>query len=236
MKELLTEDSKIHVYGMQDIYDFETCSADYIICQVDVLDSIYENTLTNRGFQFHDRIFYMEIDLQQVPELRLQGIPQEITFNVDNQYSEDVYELAYDSYVTDRRFHLEPVFDQKKAIPVIRTYIDSYKGEGLKIYKAKYKEELLGYTIVRENRDSKKAFFENVIGVTAPNIRGKAIAGPLYTTMLLGEKNEYKRYVGRVSASNASSVNLHYQLGGRVIKIYDEFIYRSNSQKSNTEG
>lgn len=224
---LVTETSVIEKYNINEkISKFDT-DVDYIICQSDVLDSAYESELVDKGFRFLDRILFMEISLAKinmntVPMTKLQEIG--IHFEVDKIFTDSMYQTAYLTYTSDRRFHLDPVFHQQDAIPIIKAYIDVCRLKCMKIYKALHDDELLGYAIVDETADEKGGYFENVLGATIPGIKGKMIAEALYASILYGEKDNFKKYVGRVSASNAASINLHFQLGARVSCIYDEFI------------
>ena len=197
---------------------------DYIICRADVLDSVYIHDLLQRGFRFLDRILTIEINLRSGGERNTEISVNDITLSSDTNYESDVYRLACQAYTTDRRFHLDPVFNQEKADRNIQAYIDICRSRNMKIYKAKHGNELLGFTIVDEEADEKRVYFENVLGATLPGMKGKLVAGPLYRSMLEGEKDSFKKYMGKVSSSNAASINLHFQLGGYVKQIQDEYI------------
>ena len=198
--------------------------ADYIICRADPLDSACENRLRGMGFRFLDRMLYFEIDLRTFSETSSELLSG-INFICDDRFGEDVHELAHAAYTTDRRFHLEPEFNQTLANEVIDMYIEDFKNRGMKLYKATHEKELLGFTVVDEKIDSGGSSFENVLGATKPGIKGKMVAAPLYSAMLSGEREKFRKYVGRVSSSNVSSINLHFQLGGHIAKTYDEYIY-----------
>lgn len=230
-EKLVTETAIIEKYGINEKANQLDPGVDYIICQSDVLDSVYESELAERGFRFLDRILYMEINLAKKNKrtdndskriLQKQGI----VFAYDEVFTESMYQVAYKAYTSDRRFHLNPVFSQQDAIPVIKAYIDECRLRHMKICKTLYHDELLGYVIIDETADEKKCYFENVLGVTTPGIKGKMVAEALYDSVLTGEKNNFKKYIGRVSSSNMASVNLHFQLGAKVRYIYDEYIYK----------
>lgn len=200
-------------------------SSGYTIVEVDVKNSSYESKLLSSGYRFLDRVFEMDIALSgavDVDDLSSQGIK----FVVDSIVSDDIYELACEVYDSDRRFHLDPVFNQENANHILKQYIEDYKQIGVKVFKAYREQELLGFTIVNENVDEKAIFFENVLGATKPGIKGKMIAAPLYKKMLYEESKTFKKYYGKVSSSNLASINLHFMLGGRIRNIYDEFIYK----------
>jgi len=64
-------------------------------------------------------------------------------------------------------------------------------------------------------------------------VKGKMAATMLYSAMLDGERPKFKKYLGRISAANAPSINLHFLLGGRIVSVYDEYIYRASRKKTN---
>ncbi|MBR6979726.1 MAG: hypothetical protein IKH88_07830, partial [Prevotella sp.] len=206
--------------------DERDLSADYIICQAEVLDSAFEEMLISRGYRFLDRLLCFEIEVNAVKGFSIGMVP-DVLFSYDEEYDDSVYHTAFQAFTTDRRFHLNPVFDQQAANDVIEAYINYYKRKGFRIYKAKYGGELLGFTIV-DNVDTNRNYFENVLGATKPGIKGKAIAALLYRFMMRAEGEKYRKYVGCVSSSNLASINLHNALGGRVKRIYDDFISSSS--------
>jgi len=204
--------------------------ADYVICQVDVQDTEKSRELLSSGFAFLDRILLFEIGLANV-QLNGTGALKDISVTCDTEYIPEMNEIAHKAFIADRRFHLNHEFDLEKAAPIMDAYINRCKEQEMKIYKALHGTELLGFTIVNEKADPKGICFENMLGATMPGIKGKMIAPMLYKSMLCGEKDSFKKCLGRVSSSNLASLNLHIQLGGKVSGIYDEYIYRSDMQK-----
>ena len=58
-EKLVTETAIIEKYGINEKANQLDPGVDYIICQSDVLDSVYESELAERGFRFLDRILYL---------------------------------------------------------------------------------------------------------------------------------------------------------------------------------
>lgn len=200
--------------------------AGYLICRADPADSGREKELLDRGFSFLDRVLVLEIDLRRAAAApAAQGLP-ELRVERDGTFSEDMAAMACQAYTADRRFHLESVFDQDQAGPVIRAYLDDCARRGMTVYRALHGDELLGFTVVDEDTGDRRCF-ENVLGVTKPGIRGKMAAPGLYAAMLEGQRDRFQKYLGRVSSSNVSSLNLHFRLGAKVSSVYDEFIFRA---------
>ena len=197
----------------------------YTICRVDVADSLRAAELLAQGYAFLDRVLLMEIDLRRPGEREaIQAMPG-VRVVCDHSFPEEMFSLACRAYTMDRRFHLEPAFDSVRAAPVLRAYIDDCAARGMKVYKALHGEELLGFTVVDESLPG-VGRFENVLGATTPGIKGKMVAPMLYNAMLEGEKARFRKFIGRVSAGNAASMNLHYSLGARTLSVYDEYIHR----------
>lgn len=201
--------------------------ADYVICRADCLDVAATQALLRQGFQFLDRILYFEISTRLAERTSFQSAVPGVDYVCDAVYEEAVFQLAYRAFKTDRRFHLESAFHQEEANKVIKAYLLHCKAQGMKLYKARHNSQLLGFAIADERADENGRYFENVLGATLPGIRGKMVAAPLYTYMIASEKERFRRYVGRVSSANAASINLHFQLGGRVTKVYEEYIFRN---------
>lgn len=206
----------------REIMTGEDC---YSIEKADVKDSERASILLSEGYRFLDRVLEIEIspaENEDSEDLSSQGIE----FVVEDTISDDIFELACEAYDSDRRFHLEPVFDREKASIVLKQYIEGYKRPGVKVFKAYHGSELLGFAVADETADPRGKYFENVLGATKPGIKGKLIAAPLYKRMLSHEAGRFKKYYGKVSSSNMASINLHFMLGGRIRSIYDEFIYK----------
>ena len=213
----------------------QDCTEKYNIQQVKSTDDIRIAELLENGFRFHDRILRVEIFLKDNSGSFLNDIDipvrgGEISISLSDEYTEEMYRLACEAYTTDRRFHLEQRFDQNVANHVIASYLKEFNEKNYPVIKAVHRQELLGFTVIREDRD--KNCFENILGATLPGMKGKMAAVPLYKSMLqLGSEsafeNKYRRYVGDISSANVASINLHMQLGAKVVDTIDAYIYRN---------
>lgn len=189
-----------------------------------------KNNLKSKDFHFLDRIFVYSINLAQSQETRDKITEKliDFPFKISNEITEEMYELACAVYTTDRRFHLTNEFNQPFANKMIKEYFELYRKRKLQVFLCRLEEKLVGYTIV-EIGD--KGCFENLIGVTEQSIKGKMIAYRLYDYMLNAMMEQgYNRYIGRVSSINIASQNLHIQLGGKVMDIYDEYVWRKGEK------
>lgn len=204
----------------------------YVIQQVESHDALRVEALRQQGFCFHERFFFVEASLKAADIIRgqvhrdLPGIILELSY----EYTTDIYELAYQSFETDRRFHLEQRFDQEGARAVMKAYIDQCRERACLIFSARKERELLGYIIADTQLEKEAGCIQIMLGVTRRGIKGKMMALPLYSgllgRMMLSENGSYTKYCGYVSSANIAAMNLHYHLGARVTKVVDEYIYR----------
>lgn len=203
-------------------------SVDYQIVQVRNLDVSLIEDLKKQGYQFHDRILQMEIDIASTIDMRNSKMKKLIPFSleVSNQISEEMYLLGCIAFNTDRRFHLKQEFDNEIAKKVLREYINYYNKKDILTTQVTYNGELAGYMVINQ-RDGQA---ENVLGATKPGILGKMVAYGMYANTIeyLCSQENYKKYYAEVSSTNINSINLHIQLGAKVVGIYDEYIYRNN--------
>ena len=133
-----------------------------------------------------------------------------------------MFRLGCLAFNTDRRFHLKPEFDTEISAKTLKEYIRFYNEQDIVVTRVEYDGELAGYTVI--HRQDEQA--ENVLGATKPGILGKMVAFGLYanTIKYLYEQENYKKYYAEVSSSNTASINLHVQLGAKVLGSYDKYI------------
>lgn len=179
----------------------------------------------NAGFVFLDRLLCAEINLKASYELRqdrMKELPG-LSFYDSSEFTKDMFDMACRQYTKDRRFHLKDCFDDVLAADIINIYSKHYMNCGGKLYLSNYNGALSGYIMYVQKGDS----FENVLGVTAPGLPGKASAYALYSKLMDKMLEEgYKNYKGWVSSSNIASINLHIKLGASVTRVIDEYIMR----------
>lgn len=218
---------KKYAAGERFAADDQAC----VIQQIDSNDMERAEELRQQGFCFHERLLFMEISLKAAvgrdkgPECGTAGI----SLKMSKEFTPDLYELAYESFETDRRFHLERKFDQGKAKAVKEAYINRCRDLGCMVFSARKDGELLGYIIVNPHPGRGDGCFQNMLGVTCAGIKGKMAALPLYSgllkSMAMPEYGGFTKYCGYVSTANTVSINLHYSLGGKAVGTVDEYIW-----------
>jgi L-amino acid N-acyltransferase YncA len=207
----------------------EPVSQDYLLVKTDFRETGKIINLKEHGYSFHDRVLKLEIDIPSTDEIRnskVKGTAM-VSFQERASINEEMIEMACEVYDTDRRFHLDVIFNQKTADQVIRSYIKKLADPRLLVVTAIYNGTIAGFTTLPLKEEN---YAENVLGVTRHGIVGKVSAFPLYCEMLnILQRKGYRKYIGRVSTTNAASLNLHFQLGARVVGIEDKYIWRKQN-------
>ena len=225
---VITRFDKYEIYNDNGITksDIGNAGTEYLIrgTSFDNIDEIA--ALSSRGYSFLDRVLGMKIDIKSTEEVRqskLKLLPG-IEFNLRNECPNEVADIADNAFVTDRRFHLEEHYDSGMAHEIIVSYIREYINAGGSLYTASYNGRIVGFIIMIEESPG---VAHNVLGAVLPEITGRAVAYPMYCTFLNElQKQGYKEYIGIVSSSNITSINLHIQLGAYVTEVTDEYILR----------
>ena len=225
MDRFTCEDFLVLYYtGKEKKCQLNEMMATYHIASVENMDISAIEGLKRQGFQFHDRILQMEIDIAATEELRKKTMEKLMVFplEVSEVISDEMFRLGCLAFNTDRRFHLKPEFDTEISAKTLKEYIRFYNEQDIVVTRVEYDGELAGYTVI--HRQDEQA--ENVLGATKPGILGKMVAFGLYanTIKYLYEQENYKKYYAEVSSSNTASINLHVQLGAKVLGSYDKYI------------
>lgn len=239
MEMLSFQERALKKYSVQETFLLD--DTEYIIQQIEADKGEKAAELVKSGLGFHERYIFVEINLKATAKARNQinnALP-DILLKLSHEYTADLYELACESFETDRRFHLEQQFDQNRAAEVKKTYIDWCREHDMPVFTARSGHELLGYIIIDMNPGREKGCFQIMLGVTRPGIKGKMVAYPLYNTLLntmeLPENGGYTKYCGYISSANIASLNLHQHLGARFVSVVDEYIYRTRRDKVNEQ-
>lgn len=195
--------------------------AEYVIAKVDRLRTQEIEALRAAGFVFHERFIEMKFNISRALR-QLPAAGGDVTVQERQDFTEEMLAMACAAYSTDRRFHLEPGFDDGDlAGEIIAATARSYAAQRARIMTAAHAGELLGFcTFLPCGKD-----YYNAMGLTAQSIKGKLAALPLYTgAMRLLECGG--GYIGKIASANAASLNLHIQLGAKVTGTEDWYILR----------
>lgn len=212
----------IDYYDKNEEY-FIRPDSNYVIVNASPVDVVRITDLEQKGFSFHDRKILCRIALTKLNPRYMGLIRADV--KMDKNFTTEIYSLANKAFITDRRFHLDKVFNQELAERVIINYIDKFGKEEF-VFKCYHKNRLIGFTIVKPYNDEE---CENILGAVDPEYQGKGAAINLYAYMVKAlAESGYKMLYGNISTTNIASINLHIALGGSFIKAEDEYIYRKN--------
>ena len=184
--------------------------------------------LLRSGFRFHDRYLLLKIVPPEAPPAP--PLP-DMRIRADCEYTEEMLSLAFDAFTTDRRFHLNWIYQQNLANQMIRAYLQDCASRKMAVIKVERAGELLGYTVLQS---VSTCVVENVLGVTKSGMGGMLAATFLYAGTLdyisrSGNAGTRVMYRGRVSSGNQASLNLHTHFNAKVRQIYDEYILKRES-------
>jgi ribosomal protein S18 acetylase RimI-like enzyme len=221
MKEKLCGDVRVCDIGVGEL-EGVLPDADYILAHTryDNVEDI--RRLKGKGFDFLNRTITARINLQAVKDNLGDNIRAYVQY--DTEISDELYEIAYSAFPTDRRFHLGENFDDTLSRKMIKGYIDEAKKKNILVFKCHHKGKLVGFTLVEIiNSD----VCENILGAVLPEYQKRGVAINLYAYMrkVLAE-NGYKELVGKIDSTNVSSLNLHVSLGARFIDTVDVYCWR----------
>ena len=207
-------------------YHANACNS-YIICEIPFDDTNKIITLIQQGFEFLDRELVYDIELMHAKVLgnnQVFDMLSQLNFSIERSISSEMLLFAYDAFDRDRRFHLERSFDSSISHRVLNSYAAYLNKRPITVAVVKYKNEIVGFTAFEE---MDHFFAENLLGAVKKGIAGKFAAFPLYKfTLSQMMERSVKHYIGKVSSTNAASINLHNELGGRVINVVDKYIMR----------
>lgn len=229
MFEMTGTFGKLRYVEMKDeLPGAEEADARYVVCETSYGDFDRRDELLKRGYVFLDRILRIQIDtqsdlvVQQCEKIKAGNAPVELVPGIE--FSDEMASLYHKAYTEDRRFHLTDRFDQEEANAVIDAYLESFKADGAVPFGAVSGGRLVGCTMLQPTPEGGTA---NNLGATAPGIKGRMTALPLYLGMMdYIRESGVRMYYGEVSTCNMASLNLHFSLGGKVTAIKDKYILR----------
>ncbi len=180
--------------------------------------------ISDIGFYFLDRFICMERNLLvEVPQTNVPGLFWQAGIPENGGGVEQIKALAKSVFLTDRRFHIEPDFNQAAANKRIETYIDLCINDGAEIFHCKGQNDaLLGFTILKRIDDNT---YLNCLSATEPSVVGMLAANVVYNSTAAALKARgCHKIIGYVSSTNKDSLNLHSKIGCKVIDIVDVWV------------
>ena len=170
-----------------------------------------EVEMQRRGFVFADRTLKVSIPLSKVTMdlKRFQRIPIVET----NEYHEDIFRIAHESFTRDRRFHVTPKCNQDVSAVVLRQWVDELGPTIVCLYH----DKPIGFLNIREN-------FVYLAAVEAKyRVTGAAMG--LYAKAIESAREcGFKTLEGRISSLNAPVMNVYATFGAQFSDPQDVFL------------
>lgn len=183
------------------------------------LPSDMENMLSmqQKGYQFVDRMLDVTINLKRCTVDLQRSIRIEPVLVSDRR--EEITMLAQKSFVRDRRFHVETEYNQELANRIIEAWVEEIP----EFYVCIYKENVIGFLVLKEAEDGKSAGIH--LAAVDERYRTSGAAMSLYAKALqIGMEKGYQNITGYISSYNTAVMNLYAYLGGAFSNPQDIYV------------
>ena len=170
-----------------------------------------EVEMQRRGFFFADRTLKVSIPLAKVT-MDLQRF-QRIPIVETNEYHDDIFRIAHESFTRGRRFHVAPKCDQAVSAIVLRQWVDELGPT----FVCLYHEKPIGFLNMREN-------FVHLAAVEAKYRVTGAAMGLYAKAIEVARERGFKTLEGRISSLNASVMNVYAIFGAQFSEPQDIFL------------
>ena len=170
-----------------------------------------ELDMVKGGWYFADRTLKVSIQISKVSVdlKRFQRLPIVET----DDFKDDIFRIAHESFTYDRRFHVAPECDQAVSAVVLRRWVDDLGASLVCLYH----EKPIGFLNLREN-------FVHLAAVEAKyRVTGAAMGLYARAIELVGERG-FKTLDGRISSLNTPVMNLYASFGAAFSDPEDVFL------------
>lgn len=181
-------------------------------------DDKLRKRLLDENCVFVDRMMDVSINLRnsKIDFQKYIRFPLELSNNPEDRTA--ICEIAYSSFVRDRRFHVQEQFDQKKANQIIKTWIDELPN----FYLCRYKNDVAGFLALHKLEND--AAYIHMAAVSA-KYRPSGAALSMYASAIMEcKKQNCKKVIGFVSSGNTPVLNLYSTLGASFDTVTDIFV------------
>ena len=176
----------------------------------------FEIQMQDAGFYLADRTVKVSINLAKLPT----GLEKFIRLPIEetNKYKKEIFELAVNSFLYDRRFHILPECSQEISAKVLKTWIDEQDNALVCLYK----DKPIGFLELKET--STDTIFVHLAAVEEKyRLTGAAMA--LYAKACLFSKERgYKKLEGRISSQNTAVMNIYAAFGAAFSEPRDIYL------------
>ncbi|MEG1752301.1 MAG: GNAT family N-acetyltransferase [Christensenella sp.] len=182
------------------------------------LPSTYDNirAMQAMDFTFGDRMLKVKI-LPARTKLDYAGLVRtkpELT----DLYKEEILSIACESFLTDRRFHVAPNYDDMLARKILKCWISDID----KCFVCKVKDEVAGFLALKQINEQTVSIH---LAAVRQRWRVAGIATSLYANAIQWAKEQgFSCVEGYISAANTAVLNLYSFLGGSFSEPEDVFL------------
>jgi hypothetical protein len=173
-------------------------------------------TMQKNGFVFIDRSINVSINLQQIKKDYSKSIRMPIVQS--GEYSDDIFRIASESFLEDRRFRLTQKENKKITLNVLKEWVDNLTEP----YLCFHKSEVIGFLALKEIAP-KRSFVH--LAAVSEKYRISGAAMSLYANAVKEcIEKEYDSLEGCISSSNTAVLNLYAHFGATFSKPTDFFL------------
>ena len=172
--------------------------------------------MEKKGYVFADRTLGVEISLKR-SKIDYQKL---VRFSISNGNADDdvIRQIAFDSFPSDRRFHVNSVQDLNVATQII----DKWIYDLTTIYVCLHKDETVGFLDLEPYGENDRFIH---LAAVKERYRAAGAAVSLYAFGIQKAKEMgCEKVYGRVSSSNTAVMNLYSFLGGIFNNPIDVFV------------
>lgn len=180
---------------------------DFIVCRISPFECKGAKWLREHDFFFADCQLDCRVSLRRLPESVSRKRFEIRTNELSRQSACDIFHAAF---VQDRRFHLQPAYNQELANCMMDSYVEEAVREKMALLSCHGKNQLLGCAFLQAADREMYVYMAAVL----PQYQGTGASVELYRACAEYAAKQGKRILtGRISAANTSVLNLYADLG-----------------------
>lgn len=172
--------------------------------------------MQEKGYSFGDRILDVSINVVR-PKLDYKKLIR-IKPELISGCRDEILEIAYQGFPTDRRFHVALDYDEKIAHKILKAWV----GKIPNFFVCRYRGEIVGFLALRQISTTDVSIY---LAAVKERYRAAGIATSLYSGAIsYAIENGFKIVNGTISSSNVAVMNLYAYLGATFSNSRDVFL------------
>lgn len=172
------------------------------------------------GYQFVDRMLDVTVGLRN-PRMDF-GKAVRIRPEPERARRDEIRQLAVNSFVRDRRFHVEAEYNNELSAAIL----DGWIAEIPEFYVCNYKGKLIGFLALKENPKEGSAAIH--LAAVDERYRASGAAVSIYAAaMQAGQEKGLQKITGYISSGNPAVMNLYAYFGGSFSNPRDIYVKKN---------